>query len=144
MSLVGKSVVLPERFDMKWLLGIVGGIIGAVLGYFLFDLLLSQGFYAIAIPGAAIGLGCGQMSRMHSIPLGILAAIAALLFGCYLEWKFFPFVDDDSLGFFVQNLHELNMVTWLMILVGAVGAFSLGKGQKYGSTAPETKPISAD
>ena len=65
----------------NWLLGLVGGAGGGVAGYFLYFWLASQGFYAIVLPGAAIGLGCGALSRGKSNALGAVCG----LFGAGLE-----------------------------------------------------------
>ena len=49
-----------NRQNVNWPLGIVGAVAGGVAGYFVFFWIAQQGFYAIMLPGAAVGLGCGQ------------------------------------------------------------------------------------
>ena len=40
-------------------LGLGGAVVGAFLGYLLFVAIAGQGFYAIVLPGALAGVGCG-------------------------------------------------------------------------------------
>ena len=41
------------------ILALAGAVIGGVLGYFGFLLLVEQGFYALALPGALAGIAAG-------------------------------------------------------------------------------------
>ena len=109
--------------------GIVGGIIGGVMGYFAFKWMVSQGFYGLAIPGALVGLGFGALSRRPMIAGGIASAVIGLAVMLWCEWKTFPFVKDDSLSFFLQNLSDLNGATWLFLVLGTVMAFWFGRGR---------------
>lgn len=103
--------------------------IGSVVGYFGFSWLLGYGMYAMLLPGALVGIGCGQLSRTYSIELGCVAALVALLLGIFLEWTFMPFAADESLGFFLSNLHQLTPLTLLMIIGGSVLGFVFGRGR---------------
>jgi hypothetical protein len=82
----------------------------------------TQGFYALVLPGGVLGLGAGW-SQNRSVGLAVVCGIAALALGLYTEWKFFPFVQDGSLSFFLTHLHELRPVTLLMISAGAFIGF---------------------
>jgi len=113
---------------MKFTTGIVGMVAGGVGGYFAFSWLLGFGLYALMLPGALVGLGCGALSRSHSTVLGCIAGAFALVLGIFLEWTFLPFAADESLGFFLTNLHQLTPLTILMIIGGAVLGFVFGKG----------------
>ena len=42
-----------------FVLGLGGAVEGAFLGYLLFVAIAGQGFYAIVLPGALAGVGCG-------------------------------------------------------------------------------------
>lgn len=77
---------------------IAGAIGGAVIGYIGFSLMMKMGLYALVLPGAMIGLGCGAQSGAHSWPLAIFAGLTALCLTVFIEWHFFPFVADESFG----------------------------------------------
>ena len=64
---------------MHWLGGIFGATAGGIAGYYLFFILLiNSGFYAFMLPSVLVG----DMSRTHSLGIGILAAcVAAALDG---------------------------------------------------------------
>lgn len=104
-------------------------VAGGVVGYFAFSWLLGFGMYAMLLPGALVGLGCGNLSRGYSIVLGCIAGVSALALGIFLEWTFLPFAADESLGFFLANLHQLTPITMLMIIGGAILGFVFGKGR---------------
>lgn len=89
---------------LRWPLGLLGAVGGGLLGYFAFFWIASQNLYAPALPGAAIGLGCGTLSGGRSRALGIVCGVLALLLGVFAEWRFAPFVDDPGLGFFLMHL----------------------------------------
>jgi hypothetical protein len=113
----------------NYLLGTLGGVAGGVFGYFAFAWLLKQGMYAMILPGALIGLGCGWFIGIRSNAMGILCGVAGLALGIFCEWRFQPFIKDDSLAFFVQNLHQLRPGTQLMIAAGAIVAYWCGRGR---------------
>lgn len=106
-------------------LGIVGAIIGAVLGGFLFQLAYGQGFYMLALPGALIGIGCGMMSRRTSVALAIFCALLAAVVTMYLEWTCY----DESFNDFISTLDGLPQMTWIMLVLGVLfaGWFGLGR-----------------
>jgi membrane protein YqaA with SNARE-associated domain len=117
----------------NWLLGTLGGAVGGALGYFAFDLLAGQGFYALVLPGALLGLGCGFLSGIRSNGLGVVCAIAALLLGIFIEWQFFPFIDDGGLTYFLKHLHELKSMTIIMIVLGGLAGYWFGVGRAEGA-----------
>jgi hypothetical protein len=103
--------------------GVLGGALGGVLGAIAFDYLLSQGIYAIVLPGVLIGMGSGLAMQRRNAVVGLLCAIAAGALTILLEWKHFPFVADHSLSYFVQHLHELKPTK--------LGLFALSIGLAY-------------
>ena len=119
-------------------LGILGAATGGAFGYFLFVFAAGQGFYALAVPGCLLGWGCSAASRIYSKPLGIASAVGALGLGVFTEWKYAPFVDDDSFLFFIQNLFELKSITLIMIGLGTIAGywFGVGRGMPHPHTSP--------
>lgn len=114
---------------------ILGGAVGAIVGYAIYAWLVGQGFYALAIPGAALGLGCGLTTRRSSLPTGLVCGVLGVLLGLLSEWRSFPFVKDDSLSYFTSHAAELKPVTWMMIAVGAIFAAYFGWGRDPKSDA---------
>ena len=114
----------------NWLLGLVGGVAGGVAGYFVFFELVHLGLYALVLPGAAIGLGCGALSRGKSIALGVVCGLFGAGLGIFTEWHFWPFAADESFGFFLAHLHQLPPVTLVLIGLGALFAFWFGMGRQ--------------
>lgn len=115
--------------SVNWPLGLLGAAAGAAVGSLAFHLLLGTGLYGIALPGAAVGFGCGRLSGGHSKPLGIVCGAIALFLGLLLEWQYFPFIADDSLKYFLTHIHELKLWTWLMIALGAICGYGMGAGR---------------
>jgi len=70
---------------MSTTLGVIGGIVGGIFGFVLFQWILSQGLYALVIPGASIGLGCSLLARHQSTPRGVVCAVAAVALGLYTD-----------------------------------------------------------
>ena len=115
------------RLLISNLLGLVGAIIGGVLGFYTFHWLLGHDFYGLAIPGAFLGLGCGLLSRHNSIARGILCGIAALGLSLYTEWTYMRFAVDDSFSYMVAHFMQKNTVTLIMVALGTMIAFWIGK-----------------
>jgi hypothetical protein len=121
----GPASAPPPRVPI----GLVGAVVGGVIGHFAFLWIARQGFYAVALPGVLLGIGCGLFVRRRSIPLAVACGALALALGFFSEWRAFPFTADESLGYFLAHLHQLRPVTWIMILLGggAGGYFALGR-----------------
>jgi len=112
--------------------GIIGGAVGGAVGYFLFRWLLTQGFYALVLPGALLGLGAGLAARGRSQVLAIVCAIAALGLAIFAEWSHAPFKKpNDSLLYFVTHLHQLDgaVVKYIMMGLGTACAYWFGQGR---------------
>jgi len=120
----------PRRNDVL-LRGIIGGLVGAVAGYFLFQYLARRGMFGYAIPGASIGLVAGLAAQGQSKTLGVFCAIAAVLMAIYCEWASAPFAADGSLSFFVLHLHRLPglKIKAIITALGAACAYWLGQGR---------------
>ena len=113
------------------ILGFGGAILGASLGFTFFTLLIKYvGIYAMAVPGLLVGLGCGFCLPRRSLILGIVCAIIAAATMIFAEWWNFPFLKDESLGFFLQNLGELSRLFWFSLILGSGLAFWFGQGNE--------------
>lgn len=126
------------------LLGMVGAIVGAVLGYFLVFVIAREGFYAIILPGVLLGLGCGALSGRKSVALGIICAVMGLAVGIYTQWRFAPFIKDKSFSFYLSHLLDVNRVFQLLILAGTALAFWFGLGREGGAWIRKRKTGSTD
>ena len=77
-------------------LGILGAVLGAVVGFFLFQFLTQQGLYLIVLPGALVGLGCGFAARSRSFVFAIIAVAVAIPATIVCEWKTDAYLCDDG------------------------------------------------
>jgi hypothetical protein len=105
-------------------LALLAAIVGAVVGYLAFRWIAQQGFYALILPGALVGIAAG-LGRSRSIPVYVACGVLALGVGLFAEWRFAPFGKDASLVYFLTHLHQLRPITWLMIAAGGVLGFAL-------------------
>ena len=127
---IGYGVDRSAR-GVAYLRGVIGAVLGGAFGFGLcWWLTVKMGIYAVAMPGAFLGLGCGTLSRIRSIPLGLLCLVAGFALGIVMEWFLFPFRDDPSLGYFLQNLNRLDNPSRTRLFVGLgmlfAGWFGLG------------------
>jgi hypothetical protein len=104
------------------LLVLAGAIAGGLIGYLGFLWITRQGFYALVLPGALVGVGASLFS-IRSTGLCIVCGLLALAFGFLAEWRFAPFIANGSFGYFVTHIHQLKPITLLMIAAGAVIGF---------------------
>src|SRR4051795_1922809 len=124
---------------MSTMMGVLGGIVGGVFGFVLFFWIIKQNLYAMVLPGASVGLGCGLLARHRSAPRGVACAIAALLLGLYTEWRYMPFIADDRFGYLVAHFYSLRWWTLIMIGLGTALAYYLGK--EAGFLAPRNDAL---
>jgi hypothetical protein len=105
--------------EMKqWVLIGAGILAGGVLGYFIFFALIHQGLYALVVPGGFLGLDAG-LGRSRQRWVAVVCGLLALGLGVFCEWRFEPFIADQSLGYFLAHLQDLRPITLIMILAGA-------------------------
>lgn len=130
--------------------GLVGAVLGGVLGYCVYVLMLRQGFYALIVPGTLLGLGFGLFYRRKSILCGIGCGVFGVGLGIFSEWRFFPFIEDKGLLYFLAHLYQLPSTTIALILLGGFFAFWLGTGRDrvgwnralpFDSEPDEDKPV---
>lgn len=108
-------------------LGLVGGVVGGLVGYYVFRWIYGQGFYGLMIPGALLGLGCSLFALHRSFARGVACGVAGVALGFFTEWRFRPFLADNSFSYLVSHFYDLNPITLLMIGLGGVFGFWLGK-----------------
>ncbi|MFN0022039.1 MAG: hypothetical protein ACKVP0_27640 [Pirellulaceae bacterium] len=121
----------PSSHPLAMVRGVGGALAGAVIGTVVFTLLVRYvGVYAMAIPGALVGLICSYAARQRSLVLGIMSALFAAATMIIAEWWNFPFKKDESLGFFLRNLGQLSSLFWISLLLGGGLAFWFGQGNE--------------
>lgn len=125
-------------------LGVIGAIVGSVLGFLLFFWIYQQGFYALVIPGASLGLGCGLLSRHHSAARGAACAIAAVALGLFSESAVRPFVVDQRFSYLVLHFYDLKRITLIMIGLGAAMAYFLGRDTGFPGSRGDAVAGTAD
>jgi hypothetical protein len=99
-----------------------GAVAGGIVGYFAFFWIADQGLYALALPGALLGLGAGVV-RNRSLLVAIVCGLAATALGLLAEWRFAPFIANDGLGYFLAHVHQLKPITLIMVIVGGLLGF---------------------
>ena len=107
--------------------GMLGGIAGAIAGIFICKFLADQGYYAGVVPGALVGLGFSMAAKRGHLGFGVASGILGLLAGLIAEWQLFH--SDDSFLHSIQDLQNEGIVTWIMLGLGTILAFSIGKGK---------------
>jgi hypothetical protein len=117
------------RYVLSNLLGLLGAIIGGVVGFYTFKWLLNHGFYGMMIPGALLGLGSSLLARHRSTARGIVCGVAALALSLYTQWQLMS--SAPRFTDFLAQANELKSVEMLMMGVGTLIAFWLGKDAGY-------------
>lgn len=107
-------------------LACAGAMVGAAVGGFVAAGASRAGFYAIIVVGIATGFGAALIGRRHNVVIGIMAAVIALLASLFTEWWLYPFISDDSLGYFVQHIGDLPAFRLLVHALGAACAGWIG------------------
>jgi hypothetical protein len=121
-------------------LGLVGAAVGGALGFYTFGWLLTRNLYAGMLPGGLLGLGCALLARHPSLARGVVCGLAGLAVGLFAESWYYSFVVDRSLQYFFSHLHEVSIVDWIFLIVGALLAYWIGKDSRYGRVRRRTGP----
>jgi hypothetical protein len=127
---------------LNWLLGLAGAAVGGIVGYLAFFWIVRQGFYALALPGLLLGLGCGLISGVKSKSIGLVCGVLGLALGLFTEWKFAPFAADDGFTFFLSHITHKTRITLISIVGSGVLAFWCGMGNVFGER--EARPNAKD
>lgn len=119
-----------SKFDViAHIRGLAGLVAGGAAGFFLFQWLVGQGLYGLAVVGAIMGLACGYASQIYSPVLAIACGICAAILSVFAEWKAFPFIADDSFEYFVSHLHQLSGRSLIFIALSIIFAAWFGLGR---------------
>ena len=118
-----------EKSIARVLLASLVGLCGGVLGHFIFIWMAQQGFYALLIPGAFVGMGAAMILKERSVPLMIICGVLGLALGILSEWRLSPFIADHSLSYFITHFFDLRPLTRIMVLLGAACAAYLARGR---------------
>ena len=117
-----------NNFPVKNLiLGLIGGVVGGVLGGFICELLSNNGFYAVALPGAAVGFGFAMMAKKRHIAFAVICGILGLLAGLLTQWLVYS--NNETFLSLLFELKDYSIVTFIMLGLGAVCGFSIGHGR---------------
>ena len=114
------------RTAIGWILSLAGAAVGAVVGYYLFRWALGQGYYAMILPGACLGLGAHLAAPTRSTSRGVVLGIAALLFGVFVDCRTNapPF---DDLRYYFTHISGVSQMSLLMIVIGGIIGFWWGR-----------------
>jgi hypothetical protein len=105
---------------------IVGAAAGGILGYALFFWVAHHGFYAVALPGIMLGLGCSVLSRGRSVLRGAASAVAAFPLCVFTDWRYYNPTNQNSLGYWFSHLLQHGPITLVLLAVGTVAAYWFG------------------
>jgi hypothetical protein len=98
---------------------LLGAVAGGVVGYFVTSWLWYQfSIAALAVPGGLAGLGAG-IFKCKSNAIAAVCGGIALAAGIFATWKLFPFIADQSFGYFLAHLHTIRPYMTVMIVIGA-------------------------
>ena len=119
----------PQMSALQYVSGFVGILVGAAVGCGVVTLLFRWGFYGVMLVGLCTGWGSSLFSQSSSKLLGIACVLVALPATIGISWYCSPFVVDDSLVFYLQHLHKLKPIQLVMIGLGTLMAYYVGKGR---------------
>ena len=76
-----------------------------------------------------VGFGFSMAARKSHLLFGVVSGILGLLAGLVTEWQVF----HSNLSFFesIVQLKDEGIVTWIMLGLGTLLAFLIGKGNSY-------------
>ncbi len=121
---------MPDSIRAKtFVFGLLGAAVGGCLGYYAFFWIARQGFYALIVPPGLLGFSAGLCAGRRSTALAAICGGAGLALGLFTEWRFAPFIADESLLYFIMHIHTLKPLTLLMLGLGAFISYRLALGR---------------
>jgi hypothetical protein len=109
-------------------MGLLGAAAGGCVGYFAFFWIARQGFYALVLPPALLGLSAGYCAGQRSTLLATICGVAGLALGLFIEWRHAPFIADGSISYFLTHLQALRPFTLVMLALGAFLSYRFALG----------------
>ena len=128
------------RLAISWLLGLLGAILGGLAGYFAFMYAKDQGFYAPVLAGGLVGVGCGLLSRHHSMLRGILCGIAGVLLGYYCDYRITILPRYETFADTWSLFPSMGPWTNIMVILGGLVSYWFGQTHYF---TPRYRPKSA-
>jgi len=135
-----------RKILVDFLPGLAGGLVAGYLGYLAVGFLMGQtGFWVPILPGAFAGLACGQLSRVPSRARGALNGLIALGVAIFAQWKLFspPFEFDGSLLGYLPHLHQLPILTLVVLALNGLLGFWWGREERIGGRRIKPGPRSS-
>jgi hypothetical protein len=109
-------------------LSLTGAILGGLAGYYVYLWLWrNEGVYALVLPGGMVGIGCELLALSRSRLRGVLCGLSAVVVGLFCEWRIWPFKADESFFYLVTHVHQLKLLTQILIILGAIVAYWCGQ-----------------
>lgn len=118
---------MADRAPIAMLKGVIGAVVAGVIGYFLYRLLLNNGYYAIAIPGGFVGIGYGLAARKPSMIAGICCGIAGLFFGFWCDAV--TMAPPETLFSYLAKFNQKPQTNLILICIGAFMSAWFGRGR---------------
>jgi hypothetical protein len=98
--------------------GLVGAVVGAVAGYYVFFFFAKKGIVLLALPGALVGLGRVMFVRRRSWALALICLVVGVALELYIA--------NDL---FAEGLRALGPWHYVIISVGGAVALYFGLGR---------------
>lgn len=117
-------------------LGVVGALIGAAVGHFVYLWLLSAGLVAVMLVGVCVGVGA-SLAKSPSRAVPILSGVVGLVASLWTEWK--TNVGEQAFGDYVMTVHQQGSVTLLFLALGVVAAVWLPWGATAAAPRADTR-----
>jgi hypothetical protein len=116
--------------------GLGGALVGGIIGGFVCQLIWDNfGAYAVAIPGAMVGLGFSLAARRRHIAFAITCGILGLLAGLLTQWLVYS--DNETFLSLLIELKDYTAITFIMLGLGAICGFSIGHGRDHFPSGPQ-------
>jgi hypothetical protein len=107
------------------LIGAAGAIAGGVLGWFAARWVVQSGYYGVFLVGFGMGAGARLLLKRRSLAFGYACGSVAFVASVLCHWSVAPFVTDEGLRYFLMNLHNVGLWSWIDIGFGTFLAFRL-------------------
>jgi hypothetical protein len=107
---------------------VFGGIVGGVIGFYIFHWAVRQGFFALIVPGAMVGMIAGFGIGSRSQPFAIACGVAGLAVGLFTQWTFVNRAVTMDLMEFLMKIKDQKPLTLIMLVLGTFFSYRLALG----------------